>query len=244
MHANFAGGTGGLTPLHREVNYSFSQDGIVPSHCQAEEYFSYHQVAPSPDFNNSRLCDRSLDDIGMRAGTKERSIDVSPQSTPRKSGSSACNNTILERQSGDLDVTLTSGSQSPSLPSPPRSMDTSVCSHLEPACYSPPTPLKQNKNVSPVGKRTAFATSQKPFSCSPTGKGHGRRSSGATYENVKIHNYENVKLYSYAVTGKKLLGLEEKESVGDKPTSHTVDKSAVPLRLSSSYTDNPSESLV
>ncbi|XP_014673298.1 PREDICTED: uncharacterized protein LOC106813628 [Priapulus caudatus] len=97
----------GLTPLRGGGDRSFSGDGVLPSHERAERYFGARtSVARSPDFDDSRLCERSLADIGMRGGA---TVDEAAEDSPSVSGG-ACDATVLRAPSGDLDATLTSGS--------------------------------------------------------------------------------------------------------------------------------------
>lgn len=51
------------------MDQSFSQEGLVPSHFDAEEYFSHSLVQSNlPDYDDSRLMDKSLRDIGLGLG--------------------------------------------------------------------------------------------------------------------------------------------------------------------------------
>ncbi len=130
--------SGFATPMSQRIPYmdqSFSKDGVLPSHGDAENYFN-HQPTNSPDFDDSRLMEKSLGDIGMgqnghsaiRSTTpiSKLPMRLSPHSktpvkmavpprmnaprSPRKESldsRGSLNNTVLRVSDVDLDRTIT-----------------------------------------------------------------------------------------------------------------------------------------
>ena len=60
------------TPMSQSLQYkdvSFSQDGVMPSHGDAESYFCNALTQSAVDFDDSKLMDKSLQDLGFNSGS-------------------------------------------------------------------------------------------------------------------------------------------------------------------------------
>ena len=119
------------------ADQSFSEDGVVPSHHAAEDYFNApYQYPTAMDYNDSKLMDRSIADLGFgshgsgvancssdkefssRTSSSLQQADIdplsprafpvpkTPQSNYKSRDNSLLNETVVACGPGDLDDTL------------------------------------------------------------------------------------------------------------------------------------------
>jgi hypothetical protein len=145
------------------MDRSFSKDGVMPSHKDAENYFSNaNEGSNSPDFNDSRIGDISLRDIGFNITSSTTDLlkqankqAIRPMVPRRRLPPRPVDR--LSTDSSSVQPSTPAGRRLPPLPKVPADMsyqDTEV------ADFPPPTPLSgDSRDNKPVPRPRNLADS-------------------------------------------------------------------------------------